>query len=267
MNEYMTGTASRNPVFSELTLSVLEDTGWYRANYSLAGQLLWGQVIVYFLIADFHTPFARRSSLATRPPRLPRLPRLPRPPRPPRPPRAPRAFLITHATLYAPRIAHSTLTHAHMLTCSLCAGYGLRLREPSMSKLASLQRLFLHQQRKTGVLVGFPSQGRVPNQLSLERAEHLPIFLGPIRNRIVRPARLLPGDVGIRQRMVFRSECCRVITRQHGRKFHAKLAVLPVIPGERTRAGRSYESWVLRDLLHGYVAVRKAKKESNRNEK
>ena len=43
MNEYMTGTASRNPVFSELTLSLLEDTGWYRANYSLAGQLLWGQ--------------------------------------------------------------------------------------------------------------------------------------------------------------------------------------------------------------------------------
>eukprot|EP00026_Physarum_polycephalum_P003914 Phypoly_transcript_03931.p1 GENE.Phypoly_transcript_03931~~Phypoly_transcript_03931.p1 ORF type:complete len:512 (+),score=61.32 Phypoly_transcript_03931:3-1538(+) len=43
MNEYMTGTASRNPVFSELTLAVLEDTGWYRANYSLAGQLLWGQ--------------------------------------------------------------------------------------------------------------------------------------------------------------------------------------------------------------------------------
>jgi len=43
MNEYMTGTASRNPVFSELTLSVLEDTGWYVANYSQAGQLLWGQ--------------------------------------------------------------------------------------------------------------------------------------------------------------------------------------------------------------------------------
>jgi hypothetical protein len=43
MNEYMTGTASRNPVFSELTLALLEDTGWYVANYSLAGQLLWGQ--------------------------------------------------------------------------------------------------------------------------------------------------------------------------------------------------------------------------------
>jgi hypothetical protein len=43
MNEYMTGTSSMNPVFSELTLSVLEDTGWYIANYSLAGQLLWGQ--------------------------------------------------------------------------------------------------------------------------------------------------------------------------------------------------------------------------------
>lgn len=42
-NEYMTGTASRNPVFSELTLSLLEDSGWYRSNYSTAGSLLWGQ--------------------------------------------------------------------------------------------------------------------------------------------------------------------------------------------------------------------------------
>lgn len=41
-NEYMTGTASRNPVFSELTLALLEDAGWYVANYSRAGQLLWG---------------------------------------------------------------------------------------------------------------------------------------------------------------------------------------------------------------------------------
>jgi hypothetical protein len=42
-NEYMTGTASRNPVFSDLTLALLEDTGWYGVNNSLTGQLLWGQ--------------------------------------------------------------------------------------------------------------------------------------------------------------------------------------------------------------------------------
>lgn len=41
-NEYMSGTASRNPVFSELTLALLEDSGWYRVNYTQAGQLLWG---------------------------------------------------------------------------------------------------------------------------------------------------------------------------------------------------------------------------------
>ncbi len=42
-NEYMTGTASQNPVFSELTLSYFEDSGWYHVNYSQAQQLLWGQ--------------------------------------------------------------------------------------------------------------------------------------------------------------------------------------------------------------------------------
>lgn len=42
-NEYMTGTASRNPVFSDLTLALLEDTGWYLTNNSLTGALLWGQ--------------------------------------------------------------------------------------------------------------------------------------------------------------------------------------------------------------------------------
>lgn len=43
MNEYMTGTASRNPVFSDLTMALLKDTGWYDTNLSLTGQLLWGQ--------------------------------------------------------------------------------------------------------------------------------------------------------------------------------------------------------------------------------
>ncbi|GLH03905.1 Leishmanolysin-like peptidase [Gryllus bimaculatus] len=42
-NEAMTGTHTQNPVYSRLTLALLEDTGWYRANYSLAQPLFWGK--------------------------------------------------------------------------------------------------------------------------------------------------------------------------------------------------------------------------------
>ncbi|OQR94716.1 leishmanolysin-like peptidase [Achlya hypogyna] len=35
-NEYMTATASANPVYSALTLALFEDSGWYTANYSMA---------------------------------------------------------------------------------------------------------------------------------------------------------------------------------------------------------------------------------------
>ncbi|XP_032880482.1 leishmanolysin-like peptidase isoform X1 [Amblyraja radiata] len=42
-NEAMTGSHTQNRVFSRLTLAALEDTGWYRANYSKAERLEWGE--------------------------------------------------------------------------------------------------------------------------------------------------------------------------------------------------------------------------------
>lgn len=42
-NEAMTGTYTQNPVFSRITFALMEDTGWYRANYSLADELDWGK--------------------------------------------------------------------------------------------------------------------------------------------------------------------------------------------------------------------------------
>ncbi|KAK1903532.1 Leishmanolysin-like peptidase [Dissostichus eleginoides] len=42
-NEAMTGSHTQNRVFSRLTLALMEDSGWYRANYSLAERLDWGR--------------------------------------------------------------------------------------------------------------------------------------------------------------------------------------------------------------------------------
>lgn len=42
-NEAMTGTHTQNPVYSRLTLALMEDTGWYSANYSMAQLLSWGR--------------------------------------------------------------------------------------------------------------------------------------------------------------------------------------------------------------------------------
>ncbi|VDD93296.1 unnamed protein product [Enterobius vermicularis] len=42
-NEAMTGTHTQNPVYSRLTLALLEDSGWYKANYSVAETLHWGK--------------------------------------------------------------------------------------------------------------------------------------------------------------------------------------------------------------------------------
>jgi Leishmanolysin. len=39
----MTGTHTQNPVYSRLTLALMEDTGWYSANYSMAQPLAWGR--------------------------------------------------------------------------------------------------------------------------------------------------------------------------------------------------------------------------------
>ncbi|XP_043929619.1 leishmanolysin-like peptidase [Protopterus annectens] len=42
-NEAMTGSHTQNRVFSRITLAMMEDTGWYKANYSMAEKLDWGQ--------------------------------------------------------------------------------------------------------------------------------------------------------------------------------------------------------------------------------
>ncbi|XP_028846079.1 leishmanolysin-like peptidase [Denticeps clupeoides] len=42
-NEAMTGSHTQNRVFSRITLAIMEDTGWYIANYSMAENLEWGK--------------------------------------------------------------------------------------------------------------------------------------------------------------------------------------------------------------------------------
>ncbi|GLJ40295.1 hypothetical protein SUGI_0828070 [Cryptomeria japonica] len=43
MNEIMTGSVDTRSVVSPMTLALLEDSGWYQANYSMAEQLDWGR--------------------------------------------------------------------------------------------------------------------------------------------------------------------------------------------------------------------------------
>ncbi|CAJ1972842.1 unnamed protein product [Sphenostylis stenocarpa] len=43
MNEIMTGSVDTRSVVSKMTLALLEDSGWYKANYSMADQLDWGR--------------------------------------------------------------------------------------------------------------------------------------------------------------------------------------------------------------------------------
>lgn len=43
MNEIMTGSVDTRSVVSPMTLALLEDSGWYRANYSMAEGLDWGR--------------------------------------------------------------------------------------------------------------------------------------------------------------------------------------------------------------------------------
>ncbi|XP_065185667.1 leishmanolysin-like peptidase [Sycon ciliatum] len=42
-NEVMTGTFTQDYSYSRLTMSLMEDTGWYGVNYSLADDLVWGK--------------------------------------------------------------------------------------------------------------------------------------------------------------------------------------------------------------------------------
>ncbi|KAM1434598.1 hypothetical protein ACFX13_043378 [Malus domestica] len=43
MNEIMTGSVDTRSVVSKMTLALLEDSGWYQANYSMAENLDWGR--------------------------------------------------------------------------------------------------------------------------------------------------------------------------------------------------------------------------------
>ncbi|KAI4375009.1 hypothetical protein MLD38_012931 [Melastoma candidum] len=43
MNEIMTGSVDTRSVVSKMTLALLEDSGWYEANYSMADHLDWGR--------------------------------------------------------------------------------------------------------------------------------------------------------------------------------------------------------------------------------
>ncbi|CAI9777817.1 unnamed protein product [Fraxinus pennsylvanica] len=43
MNEIMTGSVDTRSVVSKMTLALLEDSGWYRANYSMSDRLDWGR--------------------------------------------------------------------------------------------------------------------------------------------------------------------------------------------------------------------------------
>lgn len=39
----MTGSHTQNRVFSRITLALMEDSGWYSADYQLAEKLDWGR--------------------------------------------------------------------------------------------------------------------------------------------------------------------------------------------------------------------------------
>jgi len=43
MDEVMTGSASSSPVLSNVTLALLEDSGWYFPNYEFGERLVWGE--------------------------------------------------------------------------------------------------------------------------------------------------------------------------------------------------------------------------------
>ena len=42
-NEAMTGTHTQNPIYSRITMALMEDTGWYLPNYAMAEELKWGR--------------------------------------------------------------------------------------------------------------------------------------------------------------------------------------------------------------------------------
>ncbi|CAD5112099.1 DgyrCDS1340 [Dimorphilus gyrociliatus] len=42
-HEAMTGTYTQNPIISSITLALMDDTGWYKADYSMSRDLRWGK--------------------------------------------------------------------------------------------------------------------------------------------------------------------------------------------------------------------------------
>merc|ERR1719361_2921870 len=42
-NEAMTGTHTQNPIYSRITMALMEDTGWYLPNYDMADNFKWGR--------------------------------------------------------------------------------------------------------------------------------------------------------------------------------------------------------------------------------
>ena len=42
-NELMTGQMSGYPIMSNITLAVMEDSGWYKVNYDTAQNFTWGK--------------------------------------------------------------------------------------------------------------------------------------------------------------------------------------------------------------------------------
>ena len=42
-NEAMTGTHTQNPIYSRITMALMEDTGWYLPNYDMADDFKWGR--------------------------------------------------------------------------------------------------------------------------------------------------------------------------------------------------------------------------------
>ena len=39
----MTGTHTQNPIYSRITMALMEDTGWYLPNYDMADNFKWGR--------------------------------------------------------------------------------------------------------------------------------------------------------------------------------------------------------------------------------
>ena len=42
-NEAMTGTHTQNPIYSRITMALMEDTGWYLPDYGMADDFKWGR--------------------------------------------------------------------------------------------------------------------------------------------------------------------------------------------------------------------------------